>query len=223
MSQDGGHAAALLRMYPVLSRIDQTDLEPLLGVLAWHSLAAESVVFDEAQACAGFPFVIEGSIRVSKLSPNGRELTLYRVDPGMSCIITTSCLLGRRPYGARGRTTAPTVLALLPASAADLLVRLDPLREFLFGVFSERIGELMQLVEEVAFRRLDERLASLLLERGPVVAASHQELADELGSVREIVSRLLGAMAEAGLVQVERRRIEVIDAARLRRWVPPGS
>jgi len=90
-------------------------------------------------------------------------------------------------------------------------------RAFVFSLFSERMAELMQLVEEVAFQKLDQRLAALLLGKGRVVHASHQQLADELGSVREMASRLLKRFEEQGLLRLGREKVEVPDPAGLRR------
>jgi len=78
-------------------------------------------------------------------------------------------------------------------------------------MYGERLAEVMELVEEVAFRRLDERLARLLVERGPVIEATHQKLAEELGSVREIVSRLLRSFESRGWVRLERERITLLE------------
>jgi CRP/FNR family transcriptional regulator len=97
------------------------------------------------------------------------------------------------------------------------LLTQPPFRDFVFHLFSERIADLMQLIEEVAFRKLDQRLAGLLLGRGRLVKATHQQLADELGSVREMVSRLLKGFAEHDLVRIGREQIEIVDAAGLRR------
>jgi CRP/FNR family transcriptional regulator len=147
-------------------------------------------VFAEHQPCQGFPLVLEGSIKVIKLAANGRELMLYRVMPGGSCIIS-SCLLGHSDYNARGIAETPLTLLALPVSTfTTLMVEHAPFRDFVFHLFADRIGELMQLVEEVAFARLDQRLAKLLLARHEsTLNVTHQQLADELGSVREIVSR----------------------------------
>jgi len=175
------------------------------------------VLFDEHQPCLGFPFVLDGAIRVSKPAANGRELPLYRVLPGESCIISSSCLLGHADYNARGIATHDTTLALLPRPLFDELLAQPGFRDFVFHLFSERIAELMQLIEEVAFHKLDQRLASLLLGRGRIVRATHQQLADELGSVREMVSRLLKGFAEQGLVRLTREQVEILDAAGLRR------
>jgi CRP/FNR family transcriptional regulator len=181
-------------------------------------MAAGAAVFDERHACQGFPMLLSGSIKVVKTAPNGRELQLYRVTPGESCVITSSCLLGKTLYTARGVAESDLELLIVPPDAFEELLRnQEPFRAYVFGLFSERLSELMQLVEEVAFRKLDQRLAALLLSRGQVIQATHQALADDLGSVREMISRLLKNFAEQGLVALGREQIEVLDVQGLRR------
>jgi CRP/FNR family transcriptional regulator len=205
------------RLYPSFCELAVEELDGALARAQPMRVAAGTILFDEHAACQGFPLVMEGSIRVVKAAPNGRELPLYRVTPGESCIITSSCLLGNTAYNARGIVETDTVLVLLPREDFGTLLERRPFRDFVFQLFSERIADLMQLVEEVAFRRLDQRLAALLLGKGRMLYATHQQLADELGSVREIVSRLLKGFAEQGLVSLGREQVEILDAAGLRR------
>ncbi len=210
--------AQVLKLYPVLGAVPPAVAEQTLAQAKPLSLAAGAVVFDERRACQGFPMLLSGSIKVVKTAPNGRELQLYRVTPGESCIITSSCLLGKVLYTARGVAESELRLLIIPPPVfEELLETQEPFRAYVFSLFSERLSELMQLVEEVAFRKLDQRLAALLLSRGRVIHATHQSLADDLGSVREMISRLLKNFAEQGLVALGREQIEVLDAAGLRR------
>jgi len=173
---------------------------------------AGAVIFDANQPCRGFPLLLEGAVRVSMSAPSGREILLYRVEPGQGCILSGGCLLGHSDYAARGVAEGDVTLANLPpALFNELLLAHEPFRRFVFGMYGERLAEVMQLVEEVAFRRLDERLAQLLIHRGPVIEATHQKLAEELGSVREIVSRLLRSFEQRGWVKLERERVTVTD------------
>jgi CRP/FNR family transcriptional regulator len=206
----------LLNLYPALAGLPAEQLAALLRPTALE-LPAGSQVFAEHQPCQGFPLLLTGSIRVVKQSASGRELMLYRVAPGGSCIITSSCLLGRSDYNARGIAETPLRLLLVPAPAfAQLMLDHAPFRDFVFHLFAERIAELMQLVEEVAFTRLDQRLARLIVAQDrTVLNVTHQQLADELGSVREIVSRLLKGFAEQGLVALGREQLTVTDRAGL--------
>jgi CRP/FNR family transcriptional regulator, anaerobic regulatory protein len=207
----------LADLYPVLEDLPTSLRTRLAETIQPMTVPAGTVLFDEHQPCQGFPFVLAGSIRVVKLAANGRELPLYKVLPGESCIITSSCLLGHADYSARGITESETTLVLLPRALFDEMLRETSFRDFVFDLFAERIAELMQLVEEVAFRKLDQRLANLLLGKGRQLHTTHQHLADELGSVREMVSRLLKGFADQGFVRLGREQIEILDPAGLRK------
>jgi CRP/FNR family transcriptional regulator len=203
-------------LYPVFQELPERLCGQLAEELTAMTVPAGTVLFDEHQPCRGFPFVLGGSIRVVKAAANGRELPLYKVLPGESCIITSSCLLGRSDYNARGVAETETTLAMLPRERFDALLGEPAFRGFVFRLFTERIAELMQLIEEVAFRKLDQRLANRLLGKGRLLHVTHQQLADDLGSVREIVSRLLKGFAAQGLVRLGREQIEILDPTGLR-------
>jgi CRP/FNR family transcriptional regulator len=208
----------LLELYPALRELPPAEFERMLAEGQERRLPAGTILFDEAQPCQGFPFVLDGSIGVSKLSDSGREIQLYRVEAGDSCILTSTCLLGSIDYDARGVALADISLFTLPRPTFERLLRSsEAFRRYVFRLYAERISDLMETVEAVAFRRLDQRLAALLLERGPTIRATHQQLADELGSVREIVSRIVRSFAERGLVRTGREQIIVLDPDGLRR------
>lgn len=186
------------------------------------SLSAGTQIFEDGDACDSYIGVLSGSVRVSKASTGGRELLLYYVHPGEFCVLTTSCLLGNCHYNARGLALDDTTAAMLPRQLfEDLVARCDPFREVIFQLMSVHMSMLMRLVEEVAFHRLDRRLASLLLDRagnskGSSVSATHQELAEDLGTSREIVSRILESLESQGLVGLARKRVDLVDTVRLR-------
>ena len=208
----------LLAQYPALRDLPGAEFERVLAEGTLREVAAGTVMFDEAQPCSGFPFVLEGAIGVSKLAENGREIQLYSVDAGESCILSSSCLLGSVAYAAHGVALSDTTVFILSRPTFERLLRSsDAFRRYVFGLFAERISDLMQTVEEVAFKRLDQRLATVLLRRGPTVRATHQQLADELGSVREIVSRIVRNFASEGLVQTGREQITILNPDGLRR------
>ena len=207
----------LLALYPALAALTQEEIAALCKPEVTAVIAEGTELFAERHACRGFPLLIEGSIKVVKNTPAGREMLLYRVEPGGSCVITSSCLLGHTRYTARGIAETPLRMLMLPTALFEKLIAGNAaFRDFVFHLLAERIAELMQLVEEVAFHRLDQRLAKLLLGKGEPIQATHQTLADELGSVREIVSRLLKGFAAQGLVTLGRERIELVDRDGLR-------
>lgn len=210
-------ALKILKMYPVLAGIPDSLLKELISPKSIQDIPANSELFAESQPCQGFPLVIEGRIKVIKCSSHGRELMLYRVAPGDSCIISSSCLLGHTQYNARGVTEIPTKLLILPIALFTTLINTyPPFRDFVFHLFTERIANLMQLVEEVAFSRLDQRLAKLLVSSNEdTLHVTHQQLADNLGSVREIISRLLKGFASQGMVVLNREQLHILDRAAL--------
>ena len=202
----------VLRRFPFFAELPAAQMDALLAEAQLLRAPAGTVLFDANQPCRGFPLVLEGSARIAKSAPNGREILLYRVEPGQSCILSGGCLLGHADYSATGTAEADvTILNIPPARFDALMLGFEPFRRFVFGAYGERLSEVMELVEEVAFRRLDARLAQLLIRRGPSVDSTHQGLADELGSVREIVSRLLRGFESRGWVRLERERVTVTD------------
>jgi CRP/FNR family transcriptional regulator len=209
----------LLQHYPALAGMPAAELDGLLANAMVMPLSGGTVVFDENQACQGFPMLLSGSIRVIKAAPNGRELQLYRVEPGESCILTSSCLLGHTRYTARGIAEQDLEMVLLPVpSFQALLEKHELFRNYVFHLFSDRLTDLMELVSAVAFQKLDQRLAALLIAKPSPLRTTHQALADELGSAREIVSRLLKGFADQGWVKLAREQIEVTDKTALIRF-----
>jgi CRP/FNR family transcriptional regulator len=202
----------LLDLFPVFKGMAPERLERVLAGSQWVSVSAGTVLFDAHQPCRGFPLLLEGAVRVFKSTPKGREILLYRVEPGDGCVLSGGCLLGQTDYAATGiAETAVTLLLVAPDPFKMLLLEDEAFRRFVFSLYGDRLAEVMELVEAVAFRKLDQRLAQLLVHRGPLVQETHQKLADELGSVREIVSRLLRSFESHGWVKLERERVSVLD------------
>lgn len=200
----------VLGHFPALAGLPEQRLDRLLATAQFVQVPAGTVLFDVQDPCRGFPLLLEGAVRVVKTAANGREILLYRVEPGDGCVLSGGCLLGQADYNATGTAESAVILLLLPPESFQaLILEHEPFRRFVFGLYASRLAEVMELVEEVAFRRLDQRLAQLLIRRGPVIQETHQALADELGSVREIVSRLLRSFETRGWVSLSREKVTV--------------
>lgn len=215
---DAAELAQLTALYPALAALPTDLRDPVLTQRTqWLTVPAGTTLFEEQAPCQGFPLVLGGEVRVARGSAQGRTLELYRVGPGELCVVSASCLFGQHLLSAHGETTASTRLAVMPPAAFDACCAHEPFRRFVFGVFADRLADLMALAEAVAFQRLDQRLAAALLGHGEVLLTSHQALADELGTVREMVTRLLRRFERSGWLVLGRERIELRDAAALRR------
>lgn len=202
---------ALLDLYPALAAV-----EPAAGSLARLTVPEGAVLFDENEPCKGFPMVLQGEVRVSRSSGDGRTLELYRVAPGELCLVSSACLFRARPMSARGVATGPSTLLLVPPPVFRAWLGDAVFLDFVLGLFAERMADLTALVDAVAFQRLDQRLAAALLGHGPELTTTHQALADSLGTVREIVTRLLRRFEREGWIALARERICIRDSAGLR-------
>lgn len=214
--------APLLASCPSLADLPAHERQRLATEAMPLQVPAGTELFDVGHACQALPLLLSGSIRVFRRAENGREISLYRVAAGELCIVTVSCLLGAEAYPASGVAETDISAIALPRPLFQHLTASHPaFQRQVFHLFAERITGLMQLVEEVAFRKLDQRLAAVLAARAPEVMSSHQQLADELGSVREIVSRLLKQFEERGWIRLSRERIDVLQLAALQEMALP--
>jgi CRP/FNR family transcriptional regulator len=211
-------AAQIASQFPALAGAPVPTLERIARDGVRRQVPAATVMFSPHSPCAGFPLVLSGTIRVLQRYPNGRELQLYRVKPGESCLLSSSCLLGDAEYDATGiAETAVDMLVVQPATFHALVAEDETFRRHVFALFGERLAALMQVVEAIAYQKLDQRLAALLVgkSRTDEINATHQALADDLGSVREIITRMLRSFEDRGWVDLGRERIRILDRAAL--------
>lgn len=208
----------LQRLYPCLVSLPG-PMVPATHSPDLHELNASpgDLLYGQNAPCHGFPLLLDGEVAVSRSdADSGRSMELYRVHPGDICIISSSSLLAHTPLQAQAVAVTHTRLVLLPPRLFEEWTAWAPFRQFVFGVFAERIADLTNLIDAIAFQRLDRRLADHLLGHGTTLRATHQSLADELGTVRRIVTRLLNRFEADGLVRLGRERIDVTDVHGLR-------
>jgi CRP/FNR family transcriptional regulator len=207
----------LLAAYPSLADLHAPLQRQVFEQLTVLRLAAGSPLFRDGDACGGFPMVISGRVRISRVLPDGRELVLYDVGPGESCVLSTSCLLGNARYNAHGACETEVELALLPRPLFDRLVaEHPPFRTAMFNLFGARLVRLVELAEAVGFRRVEQRLAAALLGAGAELRTSHEKLAQRLGASRETVSRALKTFEGQGWVRLGRGVIGIVRPQALR-------
>lgn len=204
---------------PALAGLDPRS-RGRLDALRPATLPKGATIFRAGEAAQGFALLLSGRIEVFLPGPEGRGLLLYAVEPGQSCMQTTLSLLGGEAYTGDATATQGTELVLLPRSLfLSLMEEAPAFRAFVFTAFGQRMREMVQLLSTLAFRRLESRLAQLLLSRAEAdrVEATHQDLAQALGSAREVVSRRLDAFARAGWIETGRGSLRITDAEALRR------
>lgn len=223
MSESLSLSQRLARLVPGLGPLDATLATALEREAVALERPAGAVLFDAGAPCSGLLLLEQGLVRVARIAEDGRELQLYRVEPGETCVLTVSCLLGRSDYPARGVAEQPVRGVFLSAALFERLsASNEPFRSFVYRAFSERLAALVDLAASVTFDHLDRRLARALLERvrtsGRIVLeVTHADLAAELASARERISRLLGGFADAGWIEQGRGTLKVLDKPALER------
>jgi CRP/FNR family transcriptional regulator len=211
-----GELAEVLACYPSLTALPAEVHESLAREATWIDAAAETTVFAEASRCRGFPLVLSGAVRVSRRSRSGRSVELYRVLPGEVCLFSANALLAGGILAASGQTLAPTRMVVLSPGLFERMTAHPPFGRFVLDVFGQRLAELIAVVDALAFQSIEQRLAGFLLGQGRVLHTTHQQIAAQLGTVREIVTRQLNRFEAAGLIRLGREQIEILQAPGLR-------
>jgi CRP/FNR family transcriptional regulator len=207
--------------FPFVARLNAASRREL-ATLSTTRVKPSQRLLARGDAVDGAYLVVGGSLRVYYVSSSGREATLYRVEPGGTCVLALTAAFNREPYPAwvdAGDTGCAFVR--VPEAAFRRLFDEEPsFREFLFGVLSGRVFELMQMLEETGSAQMEQRVARYLVRRASpdgTVRASQFGIASELGTAREVVYRALRSLAAQGMVKTGRARIEILDRLALQR------
>ena len=204
----------------IASPADQSKTPRCLRAAPIVSLPAGARVFQPGDAANQFVFLLSGSIRVDLVAASGKAITLYRFGPQETCVLTTSCLLSGEQYCAEARAEAPVVACVVPKAEFETMIDASSeFRRLVFSSFSARLAAMMGKIEEIACMPIDARLAGRVLELGDgnaIVSATHERLAMDLGTAREVVSRKLARWEREGVIARGRRRFEIIDANALK-------
>lgn len=205
----------LQERYPTLA--DPSLLEAIDRVGLDAALPAGATICELGQDCDHLALVLEGRARVYELAESGREITLYRVEAGECCILTASCIMSGERFPAFARCEQDLRVILVPAAEVDRFMQRFPTwRRFIWKLLASRLSGVLALLEEVTFRRLDQRLIGYLLQRShelgeTTLRLTHQTIADDLGTSREVVSRILKDLEHRGALKLARGQVHLSD------------
>jgi CRP/FNR family transcriptional regulator len=204
---------------PFLKNKDSEVAREFQKAAYYVRIPAGKDIFVEGDAVQSIALMLSGNVRVYKIGENGREITLYRFGLGESCILTANAIMNQQTFPAVALVESEAEAIMVPAETfREWMRRYEEWRTFLFDLLSQRLAAVMSIVDEVVFHRMDARVAALLLRRadqGSVIQITHQEIAAELGSSREVMSRILEGFESAGLISSSRGQVEILDAAEL--------
>jgi CRP/FNR family transcriptional regulator len=209
----------LAHVLPILERAEPSLVREFMQKAFYARIPVGHDVFVEGDRADAIALLISGVVRVYKIGETGREITLYRFGNGESCILTANAILSQKDFPAIATVEMEARAVMVPAETfRDWVARYDLWREFVFDLLSERLSSVMEVVEEVAFHRMDDRVAAFLLERSgqtDPIRITHQEIAAELGSSREVISRILEDFSASGYIEVSRGTIRLVDPVSL--------
>ncbi len=207
------------RALPLLQQANAQLVTDFKQAAFFARIPAGKDVFVEGDNVDAIALLMSGVVRVYKIGETGREITLYRFGHGESCILTANAILSHQSFNAIATVEQDAEAIMIPADRfREWVMRYDLWRDFVFALLSHRLSLVMEIVEEVAFRRMDVRVAAWLLEhskRQNRIAVTHQEIAAELGSSREVISRILENLAKQEFIRMERNAIEILDSDQL--------
>ena len=203
------------QVLPILGRADSQLAREFQQVASIAHIPTGRDIFVEGDRVDGIALMLSGVVRVYKIGETGREITLYRFGLGESCILTANAILSDKSFPAIASVEQDAEAVMIPTETfRDWVRRYDIWREFVFDLLSQRLSSMMEIVDAVAFQRMDVRVASWLLNQAKIqnpLRVTHQHIAAELGSSREVISRLLEDFVSTGLIRVGRGTVEILD------------
>ena len=203
-----------LKTFPIFQSSDPLLVDTVISASIQKTFITQTQLYFEGDNCPGIAFVLSGEIRVFKIGQTGREITLYEIYPGETCILNAACILSQRNYPANATGLTDGMMLYLPENLfKNLLAEYNEMRTFIFSLFSQRFAHIIELIEEVTFGRMDVRLEDYLIEKAEnnVLQITHQYIANDLGTSREVVSRLLKDFERKGKISLSRNLIHLIE------------
>ncbi len=209
-----------VNVFPFLLTAPEAHQREFMANAIAMRFPTDATVFEEGQVCGAMALLLEGAVRVFKIGESGRQITLYRFGRGEGCILTASCILSQRTFPAIATIEQAASAIVVPAGAFEEWISKETIwRDYVFRLLSSRLSGLMALVDQVAFNRMDQRIAELLLREattGAPLKITHQEIASELGTSREVVSRILEDFQMRGAIMTQRGSLTVVRPELLR-------
>jgi CRP/FNR family transcriptional regulator, anaerobic regulatory protein len=212
--------------FPFLNKIKPDMLKKFIETIKIWKYPIGTMILEEGSSCTNMVFVLDGIIRVYKLSPEGKEITLYRLKNGETCVLSVSCIMGNLHYPAMAEVEEEVILGVISAEFyKELFLAEVACQQFIFNTISTRLQEVMLLIDEVVFKNMDERLAKLILQKldkddiEGKLDMTHEKIAIELGTAREVVSRLLKDFEKKNIVSLSRGKIIIKNKEFLKKIV----
>lgn len=206
--------------FPLNRYLSAEDANLVRKNIRFQDVRSGTVLFDST-SCKGVLVVISGVVRVYIVSESGREITLYRLFENDVCTLSISCIMGTMPMQAMIKADTDCRIASLSNDIFSTLHEKSPeIQKLMLATMNARLNDVMWVVEQVAFRGMDRRIGEFLLSRpSTIIYSTHEEIAAELGTAREVVSRMLKYFEKNGYIELSRGKMKLIDVPGLQKCI----
>jgi len=202
-----------IKIFPFFRNSPEKLIDDILSLSSHAFASRDTLMQSEGQHFRDLELMLSGEKRIYKASPTGREITLYEIGRGEACILNAACVLSDTLSPVSAMAITDVSYLMIPAEDfKNLLSTYEEMRTFVFGAFGQRLVSILELISEVVFKKMDERLFDYLVEKSQdgVLSMTHQQIANDLGTAREVVSRLLKDFEKDGKIALSRGRICLI-------------
>jgi len=211
----------LKTLFPFLLELPEKTYRTIINSGRYETAHIGETLMEEGRVCLGIALVMSGSIRIYKISETGREVTLYRIRPGETCVLAASCMLGGMTFPIIAEAEQETELFMIPKQTFETeFARSSVMQRFIFRQNAEKLVDIISVLDDIAFERIDKRLIRYLLANGDTLKTTHEKIAMELGTAREVVSRLLKDFENQGLVGLRRGSVKIKKRRQLENFLP---
>ncbi|MGL5718156.1 MAG: Crp/Fnr family transcriptional regulator [Paraclostridium sp.] len=212
----------LCESYPFLNELDYDSIQIIKQSLIIKDFDMDFAILNEGEQCLGFSLILKGIIRVYRISEKGKEVTLYKLSKGDTCYLSMSCMLSNKSYPAFAEVVESTKIAFIPNSIFKKYIY-DTLgfQKYMVSNLFEKYTEIIKLLEEVAFDRMDSRIAKYLLvtsketNNSAYIYLTQEKISNDLGTSREVVSRILSDFKNKEIISSSRGKITIINKDKL--------
>ena len=207
--------------FPMWNQLTREQQDQLSGSAFQRSVPKGTVLHNGSADCTGLFLLVTGQLRAYMLSPEGREITLYRLFPMDICLFSASCIMRSIQFEVIIEAEKDTAMWVIPSEVyKQVMTQSAPLANYTNEIMASRFSEVMWLMEQVMWKRFDQRLAQFLLEESALEGSqtlylTHEKIANHLGTAREVVTRMLRYFQSEGMVQLRRGVVELTDRAKL--------
>lgn len=209
--------------FPFINEMDKDESVKFFNTIRDVEVPKGNQLLSERGKCSGVPMVLEGSIRVFKISQEGKEITLYRVMPGQICLLAAVCIMGDLDYNVFAEALSDCIILVMPSDYfLELFSKNRPWQRFIFREMAKSLINTMDTVEEVAFSGIEKRIIKYLLDNSndnDIIITTHEKIAFDIGTAREVISRKLQELHKANLINVGRGKITILNKLKLKNMV----